>query len=219
MRYAIDDSRSSSRSCVCLFFVFLIDSYVECARSPTLLLSLLLSVATAAAEIGAAATAAVAVAVPLPQSLLPGQPGVIITSPFCALSLPLSTPTWSLSFALSQAWRNLSAVWRAKQFGVARVARQTNNGKMANIYFLGELTTKWRTSMGGSGQCEMMERRAKRKKAGEKSNERSKQSKQQRGAWSPYCLSICQSHKCKCHSNETWAKEKERRKTEERRGH
>lgn len=111
-----------------------------------------------------AATVAVAVAVPLPLSLLPGQPGVIITSPFCALSLPLSTPTWSLSFALSQAWRNLSAVWRAKQFGVARVARQTNNGKMANIYFLGELTTKWRTSMGGSGQWEMMERRAKRKK-------------------------------------------------------
>lgn len=211
------------------FFVFfLIDSYVECARSPTLLLSLLLSVATAAAEIGAAATAAVAVAVPLPLSLLPGQPGVIITSPFCALSLPLSTPTWFLSFALSQAWRNLSAVWRAKQFGVARVARQTNNGKMANIYFLGELTTKWRTSMGGSGQWQMMERRAKRKKAGEKSNERSKQSRQkrgaqggwqQRGAWSPYCLSICQSHKCKCHSNETWAKESERRKIEERRGH
>lgn len=104
-RYAIDDSRSSSRSCVCLFFVFLIDSYVECARSPTLLLSLLLSVATAAAEIGAAATAAVAVAVPLPLSLLPGQPGVIITSPFCALSLALPrSPTFhshSLSLSLS----------------------------------------------------------------------------------------------------------------------
>lgn len=129
-------------------------------------------------------------------------------------ALPCS-PTFH-SHSLSQAWRNLSAVWRAKQFGVARVARQTNNGKMANIFF-GEANNKmahidgWQWAKG-----------RRRKKVGEKSKESRKQSRQkrgqQRGAWSPFCLSICQSHKCKCHSNEMWPKEREMRRGGEKGG-